>query len=169
MTRFLAPGIIWKEVIVKATITLIALAAIAGFGAPAVAGQVAASEGVTLTEAAQAKFNADTRGDDRHVKPTPGTAEPTTQLYRAAGLSVDEGRAMSLDQVFVAKINREARSDERQLADSGRVVVMGSRAYGQGGDHRQLAASAGLDPSSASEMSLAEIAAAKFAAEGNDD
>ena len=46
---------------------------------------------------------------------------------------------------------------------------MASRAYGQGGDCARLAASAGLDATEASGMSLTAIAAAKFAKESSDD
>ena len=40
---------------------------------PALADMIAPSPGVTLTEAAQAKFNRDTRPEDRHIKPVPGS------------------------------------------------------------------------------------------------
>ena len=123
---------------------------------------------MTLTEAAQAKFNRDTRGDDRHVKPVPASSEPSRQLYAAAGLTIAEGRAMNLDQVFVAKINRESRGDDQQLVVD-ELVAMASRAYGQGGSYAQLAASAGLSPAEAQGMSLTAIAAAKFAKESGDD
>jgi hypothetical protein len=46
---------------------------------------------------------------------------------------------------------------------------MGTRAYGQGGDYGQLAASAGLSPAEASGLSLTAIAAVKFAKESGDD
>jgi hypothetical protein len=149
--------------------TLIA-AVVVAVGAPALADtQVQASPGVTLTEAAQAKFNRDTRQDDRHVKPVAGSSEPARQFYAAAGLTVGEGRSMSLDQVHVAKINREGDRDDQQLASGGIAATMGTRAYGQGGDYSQLAASARLDPAVAAGMSLTDIAAAKFAAESGDD
>ena len=100
----------------KSYLNILAAAAFVAVGAPALADtQVKASPGVTLTESAQGKFNRDTRGDDRHVKPIPGSSEPSSQLYAAAGLTVAEGRAMILDQVFVAKINRESRGDDQQL------------------------------------------------------
>ena len=153
----------------KSYLNILAAAAFVAVGAPALAGtQVEASPGVTLTESAQAKFNRDTRGDDRHVKPIPGSSEPSSQLYAAAGLTVAEGRAMTLDHLFVAKINRESRGDDQQLVVD-ELVAMASRAYGQGGDYAQLAASAGLDATEASGMSLTAIAAAKFAKESSDD
>jgi hypothetical protein len=150
--------------------TIVAAAFVAVVGAPASAEQVKASPGVTLTEAAQAKFNRDTGGsDDRHVAPIAGSSEPTRQFYASAGLTVGEGRAMGLEQAFVAKVNRESGGDDDQLVVVGESISMGSRAYGSGGDHGQLATSAGLSAAEASAMSLADIAAAKFAAEGNHD
>jgi hypothetical protein len=153
----------------KSYLNVIAAAVLVAVGAPAIAGtQVKASPGVTLTEAAQAKFNRDTRGDDRHVKPVPGDAGATPQLYAAAGLTLAEGSAMTLGQVFVAKINRESRGDDQQRLVVDGSVAMGTRAYGQDSGHPQLAASAGLTEAEAAGLSLSEIAAAKLAA-GSDD
>jgi hypothetical protein len=144
--------------------TVAIAAAIAAAAAPAFADmQVKASPGVSLTEAAQAKFNRDTRGDDRHVKPIPGSSEPSRQFYAAAGLTPDEGRALTLDQVFVAKINRESRGDDQQRLALDEPVGVASRAYGQGGDYRQLAASVGVGGADVRGLSLDEIAVAKFA------
>lgn len=152
----------------KSYISTVLSAALVAVAAPAFAGQIQASPGVTLTEAAQAKFNKETRGDDRHVKPVAGTAGPTRQLYASAGLSYADGETMSLDQVFVAKINRESGGDDEQLAAS-ETVSMGTRAYGDGSDYSQLASSAGIGRAAAVGMSLTEIAAAKFAKESSDD
>ena len=74
---------------------------------------------------------------------------------------------MSLGDVHVAKINRESRGDDMQRISGDETVT--SRAYGQGSDYRQLAASAGLDDEAAAGLSLTEIAAAKFAKESSDD
>jgi hypothetical protein len=154
----------------KSYINALAAAALVAIAAPAFAGQIKASPGVTLTEAAQAKFNHDTGdGDDRHVKPIPGSSEPSRQFYASAGLTIGEGRSLSIDQVHVAKINREARTDEQQRLVVGEPVAMATRAYGQGGDYAQLAASAGLTPAEAAGMSLSEIAAVKFARESDDN
>ena len=153
----------------KSYINVLAAAAFVAVGAPAFAEQIQASPGVTLTEAAQAKFNRDTRGDDRHVKPIPGSSEPSRQFYASAGLTIGEGRSLTVDQVHVAKINREARGDDKQLLVVGEPVGMATRAYGQGGDYSQLAASAGLSPAEAWGMSLTDIAAAKFASESDDN
>lgn len=153
----------------KSYISTVLSAALVAVAAPAFAGQIQASPGVTLTEAAQAKFNKETRGDDRHVKPLAGTAGPTRQLYASAGLSYADGETMTLDQVFVAKINRESGGDDEQRLATAETVSMGSRAFGNGSDYGQLASSAGLDRAEASGMSLTEIAAAKFAKESSDD
>jgi len=154
----------------KSIVYSFATCALVALAAPALADtQVIAAPGVTLTEAAQAKFNRGARQDDRHVAPVAGTSEPSRQFYASAGLSVGEGRAMTLEQVFVAKINRESSRDQQQLASTGEAVAMGSRAYGQGIDRSQLIASARLDADQAAAMSLQEIAAAKFAAESSDD
>ena len=153
----------------KSYINAVVAAAFVAVGAPAFAEQIQASPGVTLTEAAQAKFNRDTRGDDRHVKPIAGTSQPSRQFYASAGLTIGEGRSMTVDQVHVAKINREARGDDKQLLVAGESVGMATRAYGQGGDYDQLAASAGLTATEAWGMSLSEIAAVKFARESDDN
>lgn len=145
-------------------------AAIAFGAAPAFADQLAANAGLSpaeaaglsLTEIAQAKFNRDTRGDDRHVFVVPGTGGNHDQLAAVAGLSPAEASRMTLAEIYVAKINREARGDERQAAGSG-TAIMGSRSLGGPNNHTQLAASAGIDPADAAGMSLADIAAAKFA------
>jgi hypothetical protein len=144
-------------------INALAVAAVALSAAPAFAGsQVIATPGVSLTEAAQAKFNHDSRQDDRHYFVTPGKSAPEAkaQLAASAGLTPAEAKGMSLDEIFVAKINAESRGDEQQLA-GGSGFVMSSRSIGS--DDAQLVAAAGLTPAEASGMSLSEIAAAKFA------
>ena len=128
---------------------------------PALADMIAASPGVTLTEAAQAKFNHDTWTSDRYVKPVPGTAQPSPQLYASAGLTPEEAQGWTLEQVHVAKINRESSGGERQLAPASI-----SRGYGQGGgDYSRLASAAGLSPDEAASMSVWEIATAKLNSE----
>lgn len=138
--------------------------------APAVADQLSASAGLdpteaagmSLTEVAQAKFNRDTRGDDRQAFVVPGQGGDHTRLAVAAGLSPDAAGTMTLAQIFVAKVNREARGDDRQ-ADAAARVTMSSRSPMGGAGYGQLAASAGISPADAAGLSLAEIAAAKFA------
>ena len=154
----------------KLPITAAAAVALLLSGASAFADtRVIASSGVTLTEAAQAKFNRDTRDGEPQVTPTPGASEPSRQFYASAGLTIGEGRSMTVDQVHVAKINREARGDDKQLLVAGESVGMATRAYGQGGDYDQLAASAGLTAAEAWGMSLSDIAAVKFARESDDN
>jgi len=133
----------------KTYTTSIAAAVIALAAAlPAFAGtQVVAGNGVSLTESAQAKFNRDTRGDDRQQIVFPGQSA--------------EAAAKPLNAVFVAKINSESRGDEQQLV-KGSGVTMGTRSIKAATSHDQLAASAGLSASEAAGMSLSEIAAAKF-------
>ena len=138
--------------------------------APAFADQLAANAGLdpaeaagmSLTEVAQAKFNRDTRGDDRHVFVVPGQGGDYSRLAVAAGLSPDAAKTMTLAEIYVAKINREARGDDRQPV-AARGITMSTRSSAEGSRYGQLAASAGLSPSEAAGMSLAEIAAAKFA------
>jgi hypothetical protein len=152
---------------------IIAAAAIAFVGAPAFADQLAANAGLSpaeaaglsLTEIAQAKFNRDTRGDDRHYFVVPGSGGDYTQLAAIAGVS-PEGK--SLNEIFVAKINRESRGDEQQAVKGG-DVTMTSRSVAGGAAHAQLAAGAGISAADAAGMSLGEIAAAKFASESDDN
>ena len=155
-------------------LNIIAAAAVAFAAAPAFADQLAANaglspaeaQGLSLSEIAQAKFNRDTRGDDRHpVVVTPGSGGDYTQLAAVAGVS-PEGK--SLNQIFVAKINREARGDEQQAVKGG-DVTMASRSVAGGAAYAQLAASAGLSPADAASLSLGQIAAAKFASESDDN
>ena len=85
---------------------------------------IAASPGVTLTEAAQAKFNHDTRQDDQVVTPVPGSSGIPAPLYSAAGTGADEAQGWTLQQVAAAKFDRDgngqgtlpnrAADDERQ-------------------------------------------------------
>ena len=150
-------------------INALAAAAIALAAAPAFAGtQVIASPGVSLTEAAQAKFNRDTRGDDRIAFVTPGKSSPEAkaQLAANAGLSAEEAQGLSLNEIFVAKINRESRGDEQQRPAGG-AVTMSSRSVGVA--DAQLIAAAGLTSAEAAGMTLQEIAAAKFARDTGSD
>jgi hypothetical protein len=70
----------------------------------------------------------------------------------AAGLSPAEARGLSLNEIAVAKFNRDVSGADRQ-----RIVTPGSA-----GATGQLAASAGLSPDQADRLSVTEIAAAKF-------
>jgi len=144
----------------KSCISIVAIALF--IGAPVVAdSMVVATPDMSLTEAAQAKFNHDTWSSDRYVKPVPGNAAPSPQLYAAAGLTPAEADGWTLEQLHVAKINRESSGDDRQLAPAS--VSLG---YGQGGgDYSHLARAAGLSPEEAAGMSVWEIAAAKLNAD----
>jgi hypothetical protein len=151
--------------------TIAAVAVTVAAAAPAFAGsQLAANagispveaQGLSLTEIAQAKFNRDTRQDDRHVFVEPGTGGDYTQLAASAGISADEAQGMSLGEIYVAKINRESRGDEQQAVKGG-GVTMTSRSVSGGAGYAQLAASAGLSADEASGLTLGQIAAAKFA------
>ncbi len=128
-------------------------------GSPAIAGtQIVASPGITLTEAAQEKFNHDTWSGEPYVKPVPGSATPSTHLYSAAGVSPEEGQSLTLEQLHVAKINRESSGDDQQLAPASV-----SRGYGQRPpDYSRLAFSIGLSPEEAAELSGPEIANKKL-------
>jgi hypothetical protein len=146
---------------VKSSISILVVAALLA-GAPAMAdSQVIAAPGVSLTDAAQAKFNRDSRLDDQYVKPVPGSTGISPHLYSAAGLSPEEAQGWTLEQVFVAKINREGGSDQQQawMSDS---AASASRGFGENVDHLPLARSAGLTREEAASMSLSEIAAAKL-------
>lgn len=119
---------------------------------------VIASPGMTLTDAAQAKFNRDTRPGDRHYKPIPGSGQPSRQLYAGAGVTPEEAQGWTLEELYVAKINRDSSGQNRQLAPGS--VSLG---YGQGsGDYSRLAHSAGLGADEAASMSVWEIANAKL-------
>ena len=124
--------------------------------------KVVAGNGYTLTQSAAVKFNNDTRQDDRQtVAVIAGQGGNTSQLAEAAGISADEAAGMSLEQIFIAKINREARGDEKQAVKYSAVTLSTRSVYF--GGQEQLVASAGLSASEAAGQSLTEIAAAKFA------
>lgn len=161
--------LIGKGTIVKTTVKMIAAAVALIAAAPAFAGttQVVAGNGMTLTQAAQAKFNRDTRTDDQHpvvIARGDASAADTAQLAAIAGVDAE---GLTLNQIFVAKINREARGDEKQAA-GGSQISMASRNF-PAGVPGQLAASAGLTDEAAAGMSLTEIAAAKFARDTDAD
>ena len=85
-----------------------------------------------------------------------------------AGLTADEAQGMSLNEIYVAKINREARGDDKQAVKGGQVT-MGTRSAFAGSSNVQLIAAAGLSSEDAAGMSLTEIAAAKFARDTDTD
>ncbi len=150
--------------------TIAAVAVALAAAVPAYAGtQVVAGNGVSLTEAAQAKFNRDTRPDDRHVIVVPGQPSGSYgQLAANAGLTGAEAQGMSLSDIYVAKINREARGDDKQAVRGGQVT-MGTRSAISSTSNGQLIAAAGLSRQDAAGLSLTEIAAAKFARDTDTD
>lgn len=131
--------------------------------------QLAASAGVdafglSLTEIARAKINAEARGDDRVPMVTPGSSGPgaRSQLIAAAGLTQAEAAGMSLTELAAAKSFREDRGDDRH------VYVASSDANG-GAGVSQLAASTGIAPEVARTMSIHEIYLEKIVRESSDD
>jgi hypothetical protein len=143
--------------------------------APAFADQLSANAGfspaeaanLSLTEIAQAKFNRESRGTDRHEIVVSGaaSADAKASLAAAAGLSPSEAQGLSLTEIAAVKFNRETRGTDAQRVERG-SATMASRSVSNNAAWAQLAASAGV---SGEGMSLTEIAAAKFAAESDDD
>jgi hypothetical protein len=154
----------------NAYVKSIAAAVALAVAAPAFADQLTANaglspaeaQGLSLTAIAQAKFNRDSRGDDRHEIVVPvAPSGDYGQLAASAGVPAAEADGMSLGEIFVAKINRESRGQDQQLTKSG-SVTMASRSPSRATDRSQLIAAAGLSAADAQGMSLTEIAAAKF-------
>jgi hypothetical protein len=140
---------------------LSALAAALLAASPALADMIAASPGVTLTEAAQAKFNNESRSGDRHVTPVPGNSGIPAPLYSSAGMSPDEG--WTLEQVAAAKFERDGNG-QGGLGNRS-VEQTAGLAYGMDRDYSQLALSAGLSAEEAAGMSFDEIAKFKLDAD----
>ena len=91
-----------------------------------------------------------------------GAAAPAfaqSQLIANAGLTPAEAAGLTLNEIAVAKFNRDAGSDDRQVIFT----------PGVGGEIGQVAASAGLAPDEASGLSLTEIAAVKFNRDADPD
>jgi hypothetical protein len=142
----------------RSYVSILAVAIVAG--SPAVADMIAASPGVTLTEAAQAKFNQDTRGDDQVASPVPGSSGIPAPLYSAAGFTPEEAQGLTLQQVAAAKFDRDGNS--QGALPTRTPETSASLAYGQDRDYGQLARSAGLGQEEAANMSFDEIANAKL-------
>lgn len=160
-----------------------ALASVAVLGATFGAGvyaqaadrsQLAAAAGIpaeeaatmSLTELAAAKFNRDTRGDDRQVvsdaRPTMVDPVRHAQLIAAAGLTADEAAGLTLTELAAGAFNAGSDDDDAQT-----VVTVSTRGPVRIGSH--LAFAAGLSPEEAQGMSLTAIAAAKFNRDTRDD
>ncbi len=79
----------------------------------------AEADGMTLTEIAVAKRNNNVRRDER-IQVVVSTRSFATggqggrsQLIASAGLDAEAARGMTLQQIYVAKINREGDNDQR--------------------------------------------------------
>lgn len=128
--------------------------------------QVVAGNGMTLTDAARIKFNRDTRSDDQQAMVAPVTPSGDySRLAASFGMDPREAQGLSLERVFVAKINHGKGASELQL-EKDSSVGMATRSPYRAVDRSQLAASAGLDADAAAAMSIREIAAAKFDRDG---
>lgn len=126
----------------------------------------AEAAGMTLTEIAAAKFNRDTRGDDRQsisdAAPVRVDQDRHAQLIAVAGIAPADATGMTLTQLAAGVFNAGSDGDDAQA-----VVTMSTRGPVRIGS--QLVAAAGLDPVEAQGMSLTEIAAAKFARDSDSD
>ena len=123
---------------------------------------------LSLAEIAQAKFNADSREDDRHsiLSPSGARVDPAAhaQLIAAAGLTAEEAEGMTLVEIAAAKSTREMRGDERQVILSPRELSdILSDTYAQ------LIRGAGLTADEAHGMTLAQVARAKINREHPED
>ena len=130
----------------------------------------AQAAGLTLTEIAQAKFNRDARGDDRHVIVVHGvaSAEARAQLAANAGVSPVDAQGLSLSEIAAAKFNREGSGDDQQRVVRS-DVTKAARSVADNSAWAQLIASAGLTTDEAAGLSLSEIAKVKFDRESDDD
>ena len=143
----------------KQYLSILAAAAVAA--SPALADMIAASPGVTLTQAAQAKFNNDTRPGDRQITPVAGNSGIPSSLYASAGVSAGDG--WTLRQVAAAKFDRDGQDQGALINRSGESTA--GLAYGMDRDYSHLAAAAGLSPEEAAGMSFDEIANVKLNAD----
>lgn len=119
---------------------------------------------MSLTEIAQHKFNRDESGADRWTVVEPGSGPADhSQLAASAGVSSYDAATMPLGELAAVKFNRDTREGDWQTVPSAPGAVVATRSVGEASDaFVQLIASAGLSPSQAKGMSLAEIAEYKF-------
>lgn len=113
----------------------------------------------SMTEIATAKFNADTRRDDRIVVASQAVAADPfahAQLFAAAGITPVEG--LDLRDLAVAKRNRETRGDDV------------TRRYSPGAtnNHAQLMASIGVAPEIGRSVDLNAIYLEEIVRRSND-
>lgn len=137
------------------------MAAALVIGSPALADMIAASPGVSLTEAAAAHYNHNSRADEQIPMAETGTSGIPAALYAAAGTSPDEG--WTLRQVAAVKFDNDGNG-QGALTRIGSATTA-SLAYGEDRDYSQLAMSAGLSPEEAAGMSFDAIANAKLDSE----
>lgn len=161
MNRIFARSALASVAILGATFGAGLYAQAADHSQLAAAAGISAGEAATmsLTELAAAKFNRDSRDDDRQVvsdaKPVMVDTVRHAQLIAAAGVSADEAAGLTLSQLAAGAFNAGSDDDDAQT-----VVTMSSRGPVRIGSH--LAFAAGLSPEEAQGMSLTAIAAAKF-------
>jgi hypothetical protein len=121
--------------------------------------------GMTLAEIAQHKFNQGVSYSDRMSVSVPkveGNAD-RSQLIASAGLTPEEARGLTAAQVAAVKTNRDQSYADRQSVGKRSGVTMASRSVATQNDAwRQLIASAGLSSREAEDLTLNEIAAAKY-------
>ncbi|MFT3974586.1 MAG: hypothetical protein QM699_14375 [Amaricoccus sp.] len=153
----------------KTYLTPLAAALALSLAGPALAdSQLAANAGLTrseaaglsLTEIAQAKFNRDA-GFTQNAQPAAqASAEGRANLARTAGLTADAAERLTLGQIAAVKFTRDA-SDSGQIRPGSLGASLATRSID---DHSraQLVANAGLSTAEAANLSLTEIAAAKF-------
>jgi hypothetical protein len=76
------------------------------------------ADGLTLSQLAAGKHNAEARRDELHlvVMSSRGRVRAGSQLIAAAGLSTAEAQGMSLTGIAATKFNRDSGRDEAQTA-----------------------------------------------------
>lgn len=153
----------------KSYLAPLAAAVAIALAGPALAGGQLASNaglsqseaaGLSLTEIAQAKFNRDA-GFSQHAQPaSEASTDARGNLARAAGLSADAAEGLSLGQIAAVKFSRgSSDNDQIRPADLGATVATRSL---DNSARAQLISNAGLTADEAADLSLTEIAAAKF-------
>lgn len=147
-------------------LTIGATAALADSGQLAASAGIGAGEaaGLTLTEVARHKFNADVRQDDHIAVAVLAGRSPMSarsQLAAAAGIDSATAAGMSLTELAEAKIRADARGDDRQPLEtaSDAATAAGS----------QFAASAGVRPEVARSKSMNEIFLEEIVRRSDDD
>lgn len=123
----------------------------------------AQAESLSLNEIHQLKINRESGRDEQQaIVTTSGGMADRSQLAAQAG--IDAAAVLSLDELFVAKINADGDRDDRQGTGFDWTMNRSSRSAGavDVAGNAQLIAAAGLSPSEARGLTLAEIAALKF-------